>query len=83
MFETGQVLREEMYDVINMLSTLIRQLRSHDLSSVRCVYLVQVAVEDSTVSTVTLSAGLTPGRTWLRLRPHPVRQRGVKKTFDL
>lgn len=36
--------------------------------------LVQVAVEDSAVSTVTLPAGLTPGRTWLRLRPHPARR---------
>lgn len=33
-FETGQVLRDEMYDVINMLSTLIRQHTTHDLSSV-------------------------------------------------
>lgn len=46
------------------------------------VYLVQVAVQDLTATTVPLSTDCAPGGTWLRLRPHPVRQtRRVSGSF--
>lgn len=66
-FETGQVLREEMSSVVEEPLILIRQLSSHDHSSasvhvwLRWSYLVQIAVQDSTVPTVSLSAGMAPG----------------------
>lgn len=81
--ETGQVLRRDggchLCAINPDWTAQVVRFRCTNNFSVRCLYLVQVAVEDSAVSTVTLPGGLTPGRTRLRLRPHPVRQGGRKK----
>ncbi|XP_069376820.1 dystrotelin isoform X2 [Paralichthys olivaceus] len=47
----------------------------HLVVAVRTNRVQQVVVQDSAVTTVTLSARLTPGRTRLGLRPHPVSHR--------